>query len=212
MLRSLVLIFSCMCVAVVLSEAAGIMLLWQQGLLTPHHLHEIQLVFTSDPSDAERETDVVNSKPLASLQEVTQARAIKVFELDRREAELTVLKNMASNKALELETQQAAFRAQRKAFEEELAALRAQQSSAAIEQARGVLLALPPRDAVEKLMASLARIDDFIAPRLVPRCKLHQRKVRQLPVDLHKFNPHALSVPQLRAGGRPVPFGSARSR
>ncbi len=151
MIRALVLILSCACVAIVLSEAGAALLMWKAGLLTPHHLQEIRLVF-STAAAKEQEAEELPARPQPSLQEVTQARAVKILDLEKRESELNVLKGMAGSKKSDLNLEQETFRAQRKAFEEELTRLQEAGMSAATEQARGVLLALPAKDAVEKLM------------------------------------------------------------
>ena len=145
MLRSLVLIFSCVCVAVVLSEAAAFFLLWQRGTLTAHHVREIRLILTEDPPAETDKITVAKSAPLPSLQEVTQTRAARILDLEKREGELATLKGMATEGAVSLAAQQEAFFAQRKAFEAELAQLEKQVNDAGIEQARGVLLAMSPK-------------------------------------------------------------------
>lgn len=167
MLKSLVLIFCCMCVAIVLSELAGILLLWQRGFLTAHHFKEIRLILTNGVAAEVTEADAPKSAPLPSLQEVTQARAIKILDLEKRESELAALKNMAVEGAGSLDVQQKAFRAQRIAFEEELAKLEKQVTEAGTEQARGVLLALAPKDAVEKLM-QLTAAEDVVLLKGMP--------------------------------------------
>ena len=146
------MIFCCVCVAIVLSEVAAFAVCWQRGIVTAQHLKEIRLLLTSaTPQDA-ADGDTEKSVHHASLQEVTMARAVKVLDLDKREGDLTALKTMAIDKASELDGKLEAFRAQRIAFSEELARLDTEIKSVATEQARGVLLALPPKDAVEHLM------------------------------------------------------------
>lgn len=152
MLRSLVLILCCVCVAIVLTEGAGVFLLWHRGFLTAHHIREIRLILTNGITTEVATTDVAVAAPLPSLEEVTQTRAIKILDLEKRESELGTLKNMAVESAGSLDSQQQAFRTQRQAFEKELAKLEQQVTEAGTEQARGVLLALAPKDAVEKLM------------------------------------------------------------
>jgi len=158
-LRTLVLIFCCLCVAIVLSEVAGGLLLWQRGFLTAHHVKEIRLILTNESAAEEVETNVAKTAPLPSLQEVTQARAVKILDLERRESELATLKNMANENASGLDLEQESFRTQRKTFEADLAKLERQVTDAGTEQARGVLLALAPKDAVEKLMQLSAEED-----------------------------------------------------
>jgi flagellar motility protein MotE (MotC chaperone) len=74
---------------------------------------------------------------------------------------------MADGKREDLETQQQQFHAQRKAFEDELARIEGEITSAGTEQARGVLLALPPKDAVRQLM-HLTLAEDVVLMKGLP--------------------------------------------
>jgi flagellar motility protein MotE (MotC chaperone) len=151
-LRYLMIIVGCVCTTIVVAETTALLFLWQRGMLSAHHLREIKLVLTNRTLDDESDRDR-NTKPdYPSAQQVAQARAVKILNFDKRESELTTLKGLADGKREELETQQEKFRAQHKAFEEELARIEAELASTSTEKARGVLLALPPKDAVRQLM------------------------------------------------------------
>ena len=152
MIKYLFVICGCLCITIVAAETAGLAFLWQQGMLSPHHLREIRLVLTNRSSDDKFDDEPEQKRQFPSSQQIAQARAVKILNLDKRESELGTLKGMADGKREELETQQKQFRAQRKAFEEELARLEGQVTSASTEQARGVLLALHPKEAVQQLM------------------------------------------------------------
>ena len=152
MLKYLFVIIGCVCCTIVAAEAAGVLFLWQRGMISPHHLHEIRLVLTNRSSDDKFDDEPEQRPQFPSSQQIAQARAVKILNLDKRESELTTLKGMADDKREELETQQKQFRAQRKAFEEDLGRMAAEITSTSTEQARGVLLALPPKEAVQQLM------------------------------------------------------------
>jgi flagellar motility protein MotE (MotC chaperone) len=121
-------------------------------MVSAHHLQEIKLVLTNRAASDEHETEIEQKPQYPSAQEVAQARAVKVLYLDKRESELTTLKGMADAKREDLESLQKQIRSLRKAFEDELAHIEANITSTGTEQARGVLLALPPKDAVQQLM------------------------------------------------------------
>jgi hypothetical protein len=121
-------------------------------MISGHHLREIKLVLTNRNLDDEADSRADQKPELPSPQQSTQARTVKVLNLDKRESELVTLKEMADGKREDLETQQQQFHAQRKAFEDDLARIEAEITSAGTEQARGVLLALPAKDAVRQLM------------------------------------------------------------
>lgn len=167
MLKYLIVIFCCVCVTVVLCEAAAVGVLWQRGMLTDHHLREMKLVLTNSAATDDEEKEGPKVAQFPSVEEVAQARAVKILNLDKRESELTTLKSMADNKRSDLETQQQEFRERRKAFEDELQKLEQSVTSAATEQARGVLLALPPKDAMRQLM-QLSLEDDVILMKGMP--------------------------------------------
>jgi len=167
-MRSILIICSCACVAVVLTEVAGLAYLWQQGNLTSDNIRDVRQILTGVVAAEKKEADEAQAGvPLVSLEEVAEKRAVKVLDLDKREGELMVLKSMATDRSSDLDAEQLAFRAQRKEFEDRLAQLKATETSAATEQARGVLLALPPKDAVEKLM-QLSVNDDVVLLKGMP--------------------------------------------
>lgn len=153
MIRLLAVLMSGLCVAIVLAQAGAILLAWQGGWLTAEHLREIRQVFrpevTAQKVDVEEPTHSVTQ----TMNEVAQSRSLKILELDRRETELAALKNMVLAKAAQLDEQRSAFQGERKVFEEQLAKRLEQLTSESTEQSRGVLLALPPREAMVMLMS-----------------------------------------------------------
>ncbi|HLJ11071.1 MAG TPA: hypothetical protein VKU82_07775 [Planctomycetaceae bacterium] len=167
MLKYLMIIAACVCTTIVVSEATAILIMWQRGIISAHNLREIKLVLTNRTPDDESEGEIDQRQQYPSAQQVAQARAVKILNLDKRESELITLKGMADDKREDLETQQRQFRAQRKAFEDELARIEASITSAATEQARGVLLALPPKDAVRQLM-QLSLQEDIVLLKSMP--------------------------------------------
>jgi flagellar motility protein MotE (MotC chaperone) len=161
------IIVACVCITVVVSETTALIVLWQRGMISAHHLREIQLVLMNRTADdkADDEKDEVSEFP--SAQQLARARAVKTLNFDKRESELVTLKEMADGKRDDLETQQKQLRAQRKAFEEELVQIEATLTAASTEQARGVLLALSPKDAVRQLM-QLSLTEDVVLLKGMP--------------------------------------------
>jgi flagellar motility protein MotE (MotC chaperone) len=166
-LKFVMIIIACVCTTVVVSETTAFVILWQRGMISAHHLREIQLVLMNRTSDdgPDDEKDEVSEFP--SAQQLARARAVKTLNFDKRESELVTLKGLADGKRDDLETQQKQLRAQRKAFEDELAQIEANLTSASTEQARGVLLALPPKDAVRQLM-QLSLTEDVVLLKGMP--------------------------------------------
>ena len=151
-MKYLFIIIGCVCSTVVAAELTGLFLLWRHGMFSAHHLQEIKLVLTNRAASEQREAEIEQKPQYPSAQEVAQARAVKVLNLDKRESELATLKGMADAKQKDLESLQKQIKSLRKAFEDELARIEASITSTGTEQARGVLLALPPKDAVQQLM------------------------------------------------------------
>jgi flagellar motility protein MotE (MotC chaperone) len=146
------IIIGCVCATVVVSETTALCVLWQRGMISAHHLREIQLILTNRTVDDKDDEEKDRTPEFLSARQLTQARAVKMLNFDKRESELVTLKEMADSKREDLEVQQKRFLAQRQAFEDELAKIEASLAATSTEQARGVLLALPPKDAVRQLM------------------------------------------------------------
>jgi flagellar motility protein MotE (MotC chaperone) len=151
-MKYLFIIIGCVCSTIVAAELTGLFLLWRHGMISPHHLQEIKLVLTNRAASDEREEEIVQKPQYPSAQEVAQARAVKVLNFDKRESELTTLKGITDAKREDLESLQKQIRSRRKEFEDELARIEANITSTGTEKARGVLLVLPPKDAVLQLM------------------------------------------------------------
>lgn len=154
MIRTFVLIFSCACVALVLSEAAAVFLLWQRGTLTTHNFRELQLILRGDLDPEPQSTvSTTAADPQVALAEVQTARATKVLDIARTEDGLGTLQQSIVAARKQVEEQQSQFRTERQAFVKKLDDLEKSVVEAATEQARGVLLALPPAQAADKLAA-----------------------------------------------------------
>jgi len=161
LLRLTMVMISCVCIALVLAEGVAVGLMWKRGLLTSHNLREIRMVLANNPQQESSETESTKQVSQPSLAQVTQERAGRLFDFDKRENQLLAMKTMADDQSAELENRLREFRAQKKTFEDGLQTLQKSVTSQATEQARGVLLALPPRDAVEKLM-NLSLAEDVL--------------------------------------------------
>ena len=152
MIRSAVAVFCVVCVATIATEALGLALLWQRGQLTAETLHDIRLVLSGGLS-ATASDERPGDRTVPTSDDVMTARIVRLFDLATREDELARIKAMLTERAEELSKQQQALAAQRQEFEAELQRLRDATQSEAADQARGVLVALPPADAVAGLMS-----------------------------------------------------------
>jgi hypothetical protein len=155
---------------VLLSEAAGVGLLWSQGLLTSRRLREVRNVF----GPQEKETATFDTEPqpaLPSSQDVLRDRSLRVLSLTSLETEVGLLKSMIENERNGLITQRGDFQKDKAAFNTQLQQLTEKNSVEAREQSRSVLLALPAADAVDRLM-QLGVTEDVLLMREMPEPKI----------------------------------------
>ena len=153
MIRAVAIIVACVSVTIVLVEAGAGLVMWQKGYLTPHYLREIKLVFTTTHAETgPAADDAAKPASTSTLDDVVKTRAVKVLDLAKRESDLEQLHRNLSTQSEKLNEQQASFRERRKAFDEELEKLKSTLLSAGTEQARGILMAMAPTDAAQKLM------------------------------------------------------------
>jgi hypothetical protein len=118
--------------------------------LNEHTVQEIRLILMG----AELETAAIDEsrdRPKPSLGDVSHVRSMVAAEFDARESEVNRIKELLAERSDRLAADQAAFAQKKQSFEQELQRLSEQTASEAVEQARGVLLALPPKNAVEQL-------------------------------------------------------------
>jgi hypothetical protein len=170
MMRTLWVIVSVSCVTVLLSEATGVALLWSQGLLTTRRLREARDVF--GPQEKEAATFDTEPQPaLPSSQEVLRERSLRVLSLGSLETEVGLLKSMIENERNGLIAQRADFQKDKAAFNTQLQQLSEKNIVEAREQSRSVLLALPPADAVDRLM-QLTVTEDVLLMREMPEAKI----------------------------------------
>ncbi len=182
MLRFLMIMLACVCTTVVVAETTALTLLWHRGMLSPHHLREIRLVLTNRALDDESQNEPDEKPVRVSAQKAAQDRTVKILNLDKRESELVTLKGLADGKREDLESQQLQFRAERKAFDDELAQIEANLNSTSTELARGILLALPPKDAVRQLM-QLSLTEDVVILKGMPEKNL-AKILKEFPAAL----------------------------
>lgn len=171
MIRTAWLVISACCLAVVLSEAIGTALLWSQGLLTASRLREVRDVFGPQEKEAPPQETQPQSV-LPSSQDVLRERSLRVLSLASLETEVGLLRTMVDGERANVATQTAEFEKQQNAFKAKLMALSDETAVAAREQARGVLQALPPGDAVERLMQLKSADEDVILLREMPEGKI----------------------------------------
>ncbi len=198
MMRTLWIVLSACCVAIVLSELLGLGALWSQGLLTARRIRDMRDLF--GPQEKETVAASGAAEPnLPSVQEVLRERSMRVFSLSALETEVGLLKNMVENERTGLSAQSAEFEKQKEDFKKRLLQLSDENAVAAREQARGVLQALPPAEAVDRLM-QLSVEEDVLLLREMPEATIAQLLQEFAPADAgDQQSGTAAKAPQPRA-------------
>jgi hypothetical protein len=122
----------------------------------------------------EKETVVADGEPppaLPSSHDVLRERSLRVLSLGSLETEVGLLKSMIENERNGLIAQRADFQKEKAVFNTQLQQLSEKNIVEAREQSRSVLLALPPADAVERLM-QLSVEEDVLLMREMPEAKI----------------------------------------
>jgi hypothetical protein len=170
MIRTLWVVVSVSCVTLLFSEALGLALLWSQGTLSTRRLREIRDLF--GPQEKEAVTFGAEAQPaLPSSQDVLRERSLRILSLGSLETEVGLLKSMIENERNSLIAQRADFQKEKAAFNTQLQQLADKNVVEAREQSRSVLLALPPADAVDRLM-QLTVNEDVLLLREMPEAKI----------------------------------------
>jgi hypothetical protein len=171
MIRTLWVVLSACCVAVVLSEVLGMALLWSQGFLSVSRLREMrELLGPQEKEVVAAEAEVQSTLP--SSQEVLRERSLRVLSLASLETEVGLLRTMVDAERASVATQAAEFEKQKNAFKTQLLSLSDETAAAAREQARGVLQAMAPADAIERLMQLKSADEDVLLLREMPEGKI----------------------------------------
>jgi flagellar motility protein MotE (MotC chaperone) len=153
MIRALLVIGGIFCATVVLAEGAAVSVLWLTGSLTFETLRDVRLALQDQPpEETGPEPTEAPQVDTPSQDEIREQRLTRVLELDARESELTILKRMTSDTAIQLISDRQAFDQLKAEFRADLERVQQQSRSEASEQIRTILLATPPEDAVLRLM------------------------------------------------------------
>ncbi len=153
MIRTLLVLTGLFSTVILLAEVLAAGVLWSRGHLTPTTLREIRLAIAQTGEAVQEESPETTAAEEISAEEVRQARVKRVLDLDSRESELTTLKRLTTEAANQLISDRRAFDQLKDDFRKELLALAARTRDDATEQTRAVLLAVPPEEAVLKLMS-----------------------------------------------------------
>lgn len=152
MMRTLLGLVSVICVATVLSELAGLGLLWYRGQLTAATVADIRAILSGEYAGEVDGGDDGEGVDSVAAADVIEKRSMAVMGLSNRAQELDLLKAILDENARQLSEQQAEFELKQEAFETRLADLEETVNEEATEQTRAVLARMDAPDAVQNLM------------------------------------------------------------
>jgi flagellar motility protein MotE (MotC chaperone) len=153
MMRTLLTIFCVICVATVLTEALGLAYLSLNGQLNAETVADIRLVFSGGVRQGPKGDSEEQRQTPPSSDDVMERRVDRVWDLLRRQQELAVIKNTVSSQAAKVTRTRQDFQKKKETFLSELQTIAGELDSSSAEQSRGILIKLPPADAVQNLMA-----------------------------------------------------------
>lgn len=149
MIRKLMTFVGIVCVAAVITEAFAVGLLWYRGQLTPDTLTDVGRLLSGEEAESMSDDDAETVPP--STEELAMAIVRAQLDLDSRDQEAKLLMDMVEQGRVQLSEDRAAFLAEKKAFEERLAALEERWASEGTDQARRILKSQRPEDSYAQL-------------------------------------------------------------
>lgn len=152
MIRAAFMLTGLISAVVLFAELLAAVMLWSRGHLTSETIREVRLALSHSSGGAATEPAEQKHSDESSAEEIRAERVKRVLEFDARELELQQLKRLTADSANQLISDRQTFDQLKDAFRTELRKLGEKTQSDTTEQARAVLLASPPEDAVARLM------------------------------------------------------------
>ncbi len=137
---------------VVLAQLGILLYLGLSGVLTTERLWELQAVLEEAPALQEADESIDNEGTEFSIEELMRERVVRTFDLEDREREMDRLVKIVVERRDAILKEQQDLIARKAQFTKELQAIKDREVSEATVLAQGVLLAVPPADAVRDLM------------------------------------------------------------
>ena len=145
-------IFGALCVATVLTQLMAVGYLAMTGRLTNRTMTDVRNALNGnvvEPTDSQATTDKGN-KP--SIDDVVEKRIGRVWDLDRRQKELSILKGIITRRKEDVTSRQEKFSKSREKLLKDLAEKEKTLQAASTKKARTILAEMEPADAAKHLM------------------------------------------------------------
>ena len=149
--RIILITLSGLALLTLLGEGLAAALLWSQGRLNADAVREIRSILR-DTSSLGDEENTGGEAPSVSTEDVIDARAMRVLQIEEREREQELLTALIADSRFNVIAEQTTLKAARDEFNRQQEELRKKRESEAIEQARAVLLKSEIDTAVKQLM------------------------------------------------------------
>lgn len=152
MKRTLMMTFAVASTIVVLAQLGGLLYLGLTGVLTTERLWELQALFEESPTQPEADEPIEIESNEFSIEELMRARVIRTFDLEDREREMDRMVKIVVEHRDAILKEQKDLLLRKEQFNKDLQAIKDREVSEATVLAQGVLMAVPPADAVRELM------------------------------------------------------------
>jgi hypothetical protein len=152
MKRTILMTIAVASTIVVTAQVGALLYLSLTGVLTTESLWELQALFEDKSSLRGEEGPIDNGETEFSIEELMRERVVRTFDLEDREREMDRLVQIVVSRRDAILKEKQDLVARKSQFTKELEDLKAQETSEATVLAQGVLLAIPPADAVRDLM------------------------------------------------------------
>lgn len=152
MKRTLLMTVAVASTIVVLLQLGTVLYLGLTGVLTTERMWEFQALFEESQTQSEADESIDQEGREFSIEELMRERVVRTFDLEDREREMDrLVKIVVEHRDAILKSQQDLI-ARKAQFTKELQDVKDREVSEATVLAQGVLLAVPPGDAVRDLM------------------------------------------------------------
>lgn len=152
MKRTILMTLAVASTIVVVAQIGTLLYFSLTGVLTTESLWELQAVFEEATSPGDNDEPIDNEETEFSIEELMRERVVRTFDLEDREREMETLVQMIVARRDAILKEKHDLVTRKAQFTKELQELKDREVSEATVLAQGVLLAVPPADAVRDLM------------------------------------------------------------
>lgn len=152
-MKTVLVLFGIFCTATVITESIIAGLLWQQGMLTPEAVHEIQDILTGAEDDIlGEESDPKDNISKHTTDQIVETRVMRVLNMEQRMAELNAMKDALDSSWEEMLAEKKSLEDEQDKFKQAKERDRLNSISEATKKAQALLGKMTPEESVTYLM------------------------------------------------------------